>query len=384
LLLFAALAASAWGQTTKPINGGQLVKSCDAVAAATSNNPGTQGGCASLATPAPNGQLAGGFTWQTLTTGSPASVSVTFVGSIDGTTWKTLDTSTATGGEIRSITGNPMRFVGCVPGTMSGGTNPTVTCQVTLTTASSGGGGSGGGGTGTVTSITAGTGLSGGTITGSGTIALLNALPNGETATTQAPGDATTKVATDAFVNAALLPTGTACTPLINVTSATYATSPLYCDASQFTAHAPDVGAQIADACIAAIAAGIGRVDASSFTGTQYADTNWVHACNPAATNMALEIDLNPDLIMVTSVPQFTPYSGFKLYSGVESNSSGAAGARITGCGPLSPGWDAVNLWCLVGAHHVAQFPNSTNQLTFNYHHGPFAAGTYAAVVNIG
>lgn len=55
---------------------------------------------------------------------------------------------------------------------------------------------------GTVTGVTAGTGLTGSpsTIVTTGTISLANALPNGETAATQAPGDNTAKVATDQFV----------------------------------------------------------------------------------------------------------------------------------------------------------------------------------------
>jgi trimeric autotransporter adhesin len=61
-------------------------------------------------------------------------------------------------------------------------------------------GGGGGGAGGGVSSVTCGTGLSGGTITTTGTCALLTALPNGQTATTQTGGDNTTKVATDAFV----------------------------------------------------------------------------------------------------------------------------------------------------------------------------------------
>lgn len=55
-------------------------------------------------------------------------------------------------------------------------------------------------GAGTVTSVATGVGLTGGPISGTGTISLLAALPNGETATTQTVGDNTTKVATDAFV----------------------------------------------------------------------------------------------------------------------------------------------------------------------------------------
>src|SRR4051812_3051229 len=42
------------------------------------------------------------FTWQTIMTGGTAtSVTVRLEGSIDGTTWSTLDTSTNTSGETR-------------------------------------------------------------------------------------------------------------------------------------------------------------------------------------------------------------------------------------------------------------------------------------------
>lgn len=165
------LLTAAWGQTSvKPLGGGQMAISCNAVTASTSNNPGTAGGCTAYSLPAPNGQLPGAFTWQTLTTGGPAGVTVTLVGSIDGSTWTTLDTTTATSGEIRSVTGKPMRFIGCVPSTLSGGATPTLTCQLTVTT-SSAGGGSGGGGSGTVTSITTTGPITGGPISVTGAIA---------------------------------------------------------------------------------------------------------------------------------------------------------------------------------------------------------------------
>lgn len=70
------------------------------------------------------------FTWQTVTTGSPASVSVTLEGSLDGTNWVTLDTSTSTGGEIRGVSGKPVAFLRADVGTLSGGTNPTVAVTI--------------------------------------------------------------------------------------------------------------------------------------------------------------------------------------------------------------------------------------------------------------
>ena len=59
-------------------------------------------------------------------------------------------------------------------------------------------------GGGSVTSVTCGAGLTGGTFTTSGDCALATALPNGTTGTTQSLGDNTADVATDAFVNAAV------------------------------------------------------------------------------------------------------------------------------------------------------------------------------------
>jgi hypothetical protein len=78
-----------------------------------------------------------------------------------------------------------------------------------------------GSGTGTITGVTAGTGLGGGGSSGTVTLNLLTALPNGETATTQTVGDNTTKVATDAFVIANAGSGGGANVTLSNLTSPT-------------------------------------------------------------------------------------------------------------------------------------------------------------------
>lgn len=155
LLPFLLLAGCAFGQT---VVGGGLAVSCNAVT--------TTGACTAFALAAPNGQLPGAFTWQTQTTGSPGSISVTFEGSIDGTNWTTIDTSTATAGEIRSVTGKPMRQLRCNVGTLSGGASPSVTCQFTVSTSSAGGSGS----TGSVTNIATSAPITGGPITNTGTI----------------------------------------------------------------------------------------------------------------------------------------------------------------------------------------------------------------------
>ena len=70
------------------------------------------------------------FTWQTVVTGGPASVSVTLEGSLDGTNWVTLDTSTNTSGEIRGVSGKPVTFLRANLGTLTGGTAPTVAVTI--------------------------------------------------------------------------------------------------------------------------------------------------------------------------------------------------------------------------------------------------------------
>lgn len=140
LIVLTLLATAAWGQSS--LGGGGLAISCNAVTAT--------GACTSFALQAPNGQLPGAFTWQVIPTGSPSAISTTLEGSIDGSTWTTLDTSTNTSGEVRSVTGKPIRVLRCNLGTLTNGTNPTVTCQFTVTTSSAGGGG-GAAGAGTVT-----------------------------------------------------------------------------------------------------------------------------------------------------------------------------------------------------------------------------------------
>jgi hypothetical protein len=152
VILFAVLLSStcitgiAAAQTTTLLPQGGLGLSCNAVTAATAINPGLAGGCTSLALVTSGGALPGNYTWQTITTGSPASVSVTLVGSLDNVTWITLDTNTSTTGGSRVLSNaSAYRFLGCVPGTLSGGSSPTLTCQISVTSTASGGGGGGGG-----------------------------------------------------------------------------------------------------------------------------------------------------------------------------------------------------------------------------------------------
>jgi hypothetical protein len=66
-------------------------------------------------------------TWNTVITGSPTTVSVTLEGSIDGTNWFVLDTSTSTSNEMRHVTNKPVTYLRANLGTLSGGAAPTVT-----------------------------------------------------------------------------------------------------------------------------------------------------------------------------------------------------------------------------------------------------------------
>ena len=142
---------------------GNLLVSCAAV---TSTGP-----CTAFAVNAPQ---AATYTWQTSETGSPASVTVNLEGSLDGSTWSTLDTTSSASGSFATVSGKPVRQIRCNLATLTGGTNPTVTCQMTISATSGGGGGTG---TGTVTSITATAPLTGGTITTSGSIGLTTVPP---------------------------------------------------------------------------------------------------------------------------------------------------------------------------------------------------------------
>lgn len=64
--------------------------------------------------------------WMITVTGAPTGVSVTLQGSLDGSAWVTLDTSTITTQEIRFVTAKPVVFVRANLGTLTGGTSPTV------------------------------------------------------------------------------------------------------------------------------------------------------------------------------------------------------------------------------------------------------------------
>jgi len=124
LLLCSPLAA----QTTLTLASGGIANSCAAVTASTSTNPGLAGGCTSFALLTSGSTLPSSFTWQVITTGAPATVGVNLMGSLDNVNWTQIDTTSAAGS--RSIGAFAYRFIGCVPATLTGGSSPTITCQI--------------------------------------------------------------------------------------------------------------------------------------------------------------------------------------------------------------------------------------------------------------
>lgn len=77
--------------------------------------------------------VMGKFTLQTVVTGTPVSVSTTLEGSLDGTNWFVLATSTSVTGDAQHVVDKPVRFVRANLGTLTGGTAPTVTALVAAT-----------------------------------------------------------------------------------------------------------------------------------------------------------------------------------------------------------------------------------------------------------
>lgn len=69
------------------------------------------------------------FTMVSAVTGAPTGVSLTLEGSIDGSTWYVLATSTSTTGDTQFAVDKPARYVRANLGTLTGGTAPTVTVK---------------------------------------------------------------------------------------------------------------------------------------------------------------------------------------------------------------------------------------------------------------
>ena len=70
------------------------------------------------------------FGMQTVVTGAPTGVSATLQGSLDGTHWYTLATSTSTTGDYQSVADKPTRWIKVNLGTFTAGTSPTFTASV--------------------------------------------------------------------------------------------------------------------------------------------------------------------------------------------------------------------------------------------------------------
>lgn len=70
------------------------------------------------------------FGLQTLVTGAPTGVSATLQGSLDGTHFYTLATSTSTTGDYQSVADKPTRWIKVNLGTLTAGTAPTFTAFV--------------------------------------------------------------------------------------------------------------------------------------------------------------------------------------------------------------------------------------------------------------
>ena len=72
-------------------------------------------------------------TWVTVVTGGPSATSITLQGSIDGTNWAVLDTTTTTTAEMRHIIYKPVLWIKANVGTLTSGTSPTVTVTLLST-----------------------------------------------------------------------------------------------------------------------------------------------------------------------------------------------------------------------------------------------------------
>lgn len=227
-----------------------------------------------------------------------------------------------------------------------------------------------GGGSG-VASITAGTGLTGGTIGsgGSGTFALAPALPNGETATTQAAGDTSTQVATDNFffVNDCAM---------------------LGCIDGAFGYISGDPCATIATNLTAAVATNPQSIDLQ-FGRFAKIFTNGLIPCqsNPFENQVfSGHVFLGPTQI-IKSVPWITPGNNQRV--GIYGDGTSDPGIAIastastlTDCDVDAPGWNGTA--CVVNGITVPAFPSTGHCITFTYPHGSFGAATYCPSLWLG
>jgi hypothetical protein len=72
------------------------------------------------------------FTVTITYTGSPTGVQASLQGSIDGTNWTDLDSSTNTSGEVLFISNKPVNFIRGKLTTLTGGSSPTMTMTVEI------------------------------------------------------------------------------------------------------------------------------------------------------------------------------------------------------------------------------------------------------------
>lgn len=100
-----AVLLSAWGFAQTAYQAGQVGTSLSAVAAT--------GAGTTFALPMRDGKYPSVFTWTNVYTGTPSAITVNFEGSIDNVTFFTLDSSTNTAGEMKSVANKPVRFVRC-------------------------------------------------------------------------------------------------------------------------------------------------------------------------------------------------------------------------------------------------------------------------------
>jgi hypothetical protein len=225
------------------------------------------------------------------------------------------------------------------------------------------------GGAGTITGVTAGTGLNGGGVVGTVTLNLNAALPNGETATTQALGDSSTQVATDAFVLA---------------------------NAPGFTAGVDgsagyvsgDPCATITTNLAAAIALNPQSIDLYTGGFAKFF-TNGIVPCNsnPYENQVFSGRHYLGPLQFVKSVPWVTPGNNqrFGMYGDGTSDPGVALpsiNTMLTDCDSDAPGWNGAA--CVIGAVTVAAFPSTGHCIGFTYPHGSFGAATYCPTLWLG
>lgn len=70
------------------------------------------------------------FTVQTVVTGGPTAVSLKLQGSLDGSNWSDLATSTSTTGDQQYVVDKPQKYLRANLGTLTGGASPKVTVYV--------------------------------------------------------------------------------------------------------------------------------------------------------------------------------------------------------------------------------------------------------------